>query len=70
MQSFNLLPLREVERRLGLTRWTLYDMIRVRRLPAVKLPSGQYRVFERVVEAFVKSASVSCSESKEGKDAS
>ena len=39
-----LLTLRDVERRLGLTRWTLYDMIRANKLPAIKLRSGHYRV--------------------------
>ena len=45
-----LLGLREVERRLGLTRWTLYEMIRKGSLPAVKLKSGHYRVSEQAVE--------------------
>ncbi len=47
----NLLPLREVERRLGLSRWNLYGMIHSGRLEAVKLASGQYRVPERAAEA-------------------
>ena len=45
-----LLPLREVELRLGLTRWTLYELIRAGRLPAIKLQSGHYRVREEVVD--------------------
>ena len=46
-----LLPLREVERRLGLTRWTLYQLIRRGELPAIRLGSGHYRVSVDVVEA-------------------
>ena len=48
----NLLPLREVERRLGLSRWTLYDLIRKGKLKAVKLQSGQYRVPQEDLDAF------------------
>jgi len=54
MQGSRLLSLREVERCLSLSRWTLYEMIRSGRLQAVKLSSGQYRVSETVVEAMMR----------------
>ena len=50
----NLLSLREVERRLSLSRWTLYEMIHSGRLAAVKLPSGQFRVPEPEVDAIIQ----------------
>ena len=50
----NLLSLREVERRLSLSRWTLYEMIRSGRLAAVKLPSGQFRVQKQEVDAIMQ----------------
>ena len=50
----NMLSLREVERRLSLSRWTLYEMIHSGRLAAVKLPSGQFRVLEREVDAIAR----------------
>jgi len=56
MDNDDLLPLRDVERKLGVSRWTLYDMIRAGRLPAVKLTSGHYRVKASVVEAIRKGA--------------
>ena len=46
-----LLALRDVERRLGLSRWTLRAWIHSGRLPADRLPSGHYRVSTPVVEA-------------------
>ena len=49
-----LLGLRDVERRLGLTRWTLYEMIRKGSLPAVKLQSGHYRVSEQAVDEIAR----------------
>ena len=50
----NLLSLREVERRLSLSRWTLYEMIHSGRLAAVRLPSGQFRVPEQEVDAIMR----------------
>ncbi len=50
----NLLSLREVERRLSLSRWALYEMIHSGRLAAVKLPSGQFRVPEQEVDAITQ----------------
>ena len=54
MHDDNLLSLRDVERRLGLSRWTLYSLIRRGALPAVRLRSGHYRVRADVVEAIVR----------------
>ena len=51
MDNDDLLPLRDVERKLGVSRWTLYEMIRTGKLPAVKLASGHYRVKASIVEA-------------------
>ena len=51
-----LLPLKDVEARLGLSRWTLYEMIRAGRLPAIKLRSGQYRVREEDVDIVARGA--------------
>ena len=50
----SFLSLRQVERRLSLSRWTLYEMIHSGRLEAVKLPSGHYRVPERAVDAIMQ----------------
>ena len=50
----NLLPLRVVEQRLGVSRWTLYLMIRKGTLPAVRLHSGQYRVPEEELDKLVQ----------------
>ena len=50
----NLLPLRIVEQRLGVSRWTLYLMIKKGTLPAVRLPSGQYRVPEEELDKLVQ----------------
>jgi excisionase family DNA binding protein len=52
VETKRLLTLKEVERRLSLSRWTLYEFIRRGTLPAVKLPSGHYRVPEDAVDAF------------------
>ena len=49
-----LLSLRDVELILGLTRWTLYELIKNGKLPAVKLSSGHYRVRAAVVEAMAQ----------------
>ena len=50
----NLLSLREVERRLSLSRWTLYELIDSGRLAAVKLPFGQFRIPEQEVDAIMQ----------------
>ena len=49
-----LIPLREVERQLGVTRWTLHELIRRGVLPAIKPPSGHYRVTEDVLLGFAQ----------------
>jgi len=54
MVDDRLMPLREVEHQLGLSRWTLYDMIRSGKLPAVRLASGHYRVPASSVEALAR----------------
>lgn len=54
MRDLRLLPLKDVERRLGVTRWTLYEMIKAGKLPAVKLESGHYRVREEVVDKIAR----------------
>ena len=49
-----LISLKEVERRLDLSRWTLYTMIRDGKLPAVRLRSGHYRVPAAAVTAMAR----------------
>jgi excisionase family DNA binding protein len=49
-----LLPLREVEHRLGLSRWTLYELIHNGKLRALKLQSGHFRVPQEAVEKFAQ----------------
>lgn len=41
-----LIRLSEVEKRLGVCRWTLYQWLKEGRLSGLKLPSGQFRVAE------------------------
>ena len=48
--SERMLPLSEVEQRLGLTRWSLWGWIRDGKLNAAKQPNGHYRVAESEVE--------------------
>lgn len=48
--SERMLPLSEVERALGLSRWSLWDWIRRGKINAVKLPNGHYRVLESEVQ--------------------
>lgn len=45
-----MLPLSEVEQRLGLTRWSLWGWIRDGKLNAAKQPNGHYRVPESEIE--------------------
>ena len=45
-----MLPLSEVEQRLGLSRWSLWNWIRDGKLAARKKPNGHYVVSEGEVE--------------------
>lgn len=49
-----LLAPRDVQERSALSRWALYELIHSGRLPAIKIPSGHYRVTSDVVDAIVK----------------
>jgi excisionase family DNA binding protein len=56
MDEANLITLRDVERMLGVTRWTLYDFVHTGKLPAVKLPGGHYRVRRQDVESLARTS--------------
>lgn len=45
-----MLRLGEVETRLGIGRWTIYDWIKNGTIQAIRLPSGYYRISENEVE--------------------
>ena len=45
-----MLRLVEVEQRLGVSRWCIYDWIQEGKVDAIKLPTGHYRIPEEVVE--------------------
>lgn len=40
----NVLKLEEVQRELGISRWTLYNWLKSGKLQGFKLPCGHYRV--------------------------
>ena len=44
-----LLKLAEVQRQLGVSRWTLYEWLKDGRIQGVKLPCGHYRIPEAEV---------------------
>ncbi len=52
-----MLPLSEVEQRLQLSRWSLWNWIRDGKLRAVKQPNGHYRVRESEVERILRERS-------------
>ncbi len=52
-----MLPLNEVEQRLQLSRWSLWNWIRDGKLHAEKLPNGHYRVTESEVERILRERS-------------
>ena len=54
MDHDRLLSLRDVELILGLTRWTVYELIEKGRLSAVNPASEHYRVRAAVVEALAQ----------------
>ena len=49
-QIERMLRLGEVETRLGVSRWTLYDWIKGGTINAMRLPSGYFRIPESEVE--------------------
>jgi len=52
-----MLPLSEVERALGLTRWSIWGWIQQGKIKAVKLPNGHYRISESEVQRVLKDRS-------------
>jgi excisionase family DNA binding protein len=44
MNKKNVLKLADVERELGVSRWTLYEWLKTGKLYGFKLPCGHYRI--------------------------
>lgn len=53
-QIERMLRLGEVEIRLGVSRWTLYDWIKEGTIEAMRLPSGYFRIAESEVERILQ----------------
>ena len=53
-QMERVLRLAEVEIRLGVSRWTLYDWIKGGTIHAMRLPSGYYRIPESEVKRILQ----------------
>jgi excisionase family DNA binding protein len=47
-----MLKLADVERELGVSRWTLYEWLKEGKIRGVRLPCGHYRVPRKEVEKF------------------
>jgi len=57
-----MLKLAEVERQLGVSRWTLYEWLKDGRIQGVKLPCGHYRVPASELEKFTRNPNKSGNE--------
>ena len=53
-QVKRMLRLGEVETRLGVSRWTLYEWIKSGTIKAIRLPSGYFRIPESEVERILQ----------------
>lgn len=53
-QTERMLRLGEVETRLAISRWTIYDWIRSGTIHAMRLPSGYFRIPESEVERILQ----------------
>ena len=53
-QIERMLRLGEVEVRLGVSRWTLYDWIKANTINAIRLPSGYFRIPESEVQRILQ----------------
>ncbi|MFC1903730.1 helix-turn-helix domain-containing protein [Chloroflexota bacterium] len=51
-----MLKLADVERELGVSRWTLYEWLKEGKLQGMKLPSGHYRVLREEIENLKKAS--------------
>ena len=50
MNKVSVLKLADVQRELGVSRWTLYEWLRTGKLHGFKLPCGHYRIPVEQVE--------------------
>jgi excisionase family DNA binding protein len=50
-KSAGVLKLFEVEKQLGVSRWTLYVWLKRGKIHGIKLPCGHYRIPTREIEA-------------------